>query len=335
MKPKVVVTHKIFDETMKVLEPYCTLVLNESEETLPRDQLLDLCRDADAMMAFMPDWVDDTFLSACPKLKVIGAALKGYDNFDVDACSQHGVWLSIVPDYLTAPTAELTIALLLGLARNIGPADAFVRSGHFNGWKPKFYGSGLSGETIGLIGMGRVGQAIAQRLHGFESDIIYFDAKRLDRETEERLGLTYCDLERVAEQSKFLVPMLPYHSDTKHLINRSIIEKMPRGSYLINASRGSVVDEGDVADALSRGQLAGYAADVFEFEEWAREDRPLSIEPRLLEMKERTLFTPHLGSAVTEARKLIEYVAAQNILDALQGERPAHAINALSSEVPA
>ncbi|HAS75684.1 MAG TPA: hydroxyacid dehydrogenase, partial [Marinobacter adhaerens] len=164
MKPRVVITHRVHDEVLAALEPHCELVTNQSNRTLPPDSVKARVATADAVMAFMPDRIGDEFLADCPNLKIVGAALKGYDNFDVDACTRHGVWLSFVPDLLTVPTAELTIGLTVGLTRQVKAADEFVRSGEFRGWQPKFYGLGIEGATIGIVGMGAIGKAIAVRL---------------------------------------------------------------------------------------------------------------------------------------------------------------------------
>ena len=148
MKPRVVITHRVHDSILASLEPHCELITNQSAVTLPPGSVRARAATADAMMAFMPDRVSEEFLVACPDLKVIGAALKGFDNFDVDACTRHGVWLTFVPDLLTVPTAELTVGLTIGLIRQIRPADQFVRSGEFQGWQPQFYGLGIEGSTM-------------------------------------------------------------------------------------------------------------------------------------------------------------------------------------------
>ena len=150
MKPKVVITHKIHDSVLDELAQDCELVTNQSGATLPQEEVAARVADADAMMAFMPDRVGVEFLQGCPRLKVIGAALKGYDNFDVDACTRHGVWLTFVPDLLTVPTAELTVGLTISLTRQVKAADHFVRSGEFTGWTPRFYGQGIEGSRIGM-----------------------------------------------------------------------------------------------------------------------------------------------------------------------------------------
>ena len=184
MKPRIVTTHRIHPDTLALLETAAEVISNQSDSTMSREEVLLRTNDADAMMVFMPDSIDADFLSACPNLKVIGAALKGYDNFDVEACTRHGIWFTIVPDLLTIPTAELTIGLLLSITRNMLQGDNYIRSRQFNGWTPRFYGTGLTGKTAGIIGMGAVGRAVAKRLAAFDMQIQYTDPQPLPQESE-------------------------------------------------------------------------------------------------------------------------------------------------------
>jgi phosphonate dehydrogenase len=326
----IVITHWVHPEVVDLLSPHGKVILNPSRETLPPGELMERMRNAHAMMAFMPDSVDDAFLEQCPRLKVIGAALKGYDNFDVAACTRRGVWFTIVPDLLTIPTAELAVGLLLALARNIGPGDRWVRSGQFQGWRPMFYGCGLPGTTVGILGMGRVGQTIARRLSGFDAEVIYHDPRALEENQEKALGIRPVTMEEFLSRSDYVICATPLNEDTRHLINGRTIGAMRHGSRLINIGRGSTVDERAVAAALENGHLAGYAADVFEMEDWALADRPRSIDPALLANKDKTIFTPHLGSAVEDVRREIALEAAGNIIQALQGKQPEGAVNRLA-----
>lgn len=315
MRPRVVVTQRIHKEVAALLSEHADVIVNESvDRTWSREELLGRARDADALMVFMPDSLDDAFLAACPRLKIVAAALKGFDNFDVAACQRRGVWFTIVPDLLTEPTAELALGLLLALARNIPAGDRLIRSGSFEGWRPTLYGASLVGATVGIVGFGQVGRALERMLQGFSCRILHHD-----------IGDS-TPLDDLLAASDFVLPLLPLTPATLHLFDARTIVKMKRGAFLINVSRGSVVDENAVADALAHGHLAGYAADTFEMEDWARPDRPPSIAPQLLEMKDQTLFTPHLGSAVARVRLEIEMTAARNILQALRGERPEGAL---------
>ena len=327
MKPKLVITHWVHPEVIDLLQQTCEVIANTTRQTLPREEILKRARDARAIMVFMPDSIDEEFLQGCPDLRVVGSALKGYDNFDVSACTRRGIWFTIVPDLLTVPTAELTVGLLIGLTRNLSEGDRLIRSGNFRGWRPLLYGTGLAGRTTGIIGMGAVGQALAARLTGFGMKLFYADPYPLTHECEKTWGLTRVPLETLLGISDFVIPMVPLTPETVHLINRETISAMKPGSYLINCCRGSVVDEQAVADALSSEHLAGYAADVFEMEDWARMDRPRNIPRALLENVRRTFFTPHLGSAVDDIRREIAFEAAKNILLALKGDVPGGAIN--------
>jgi phosphonate dehydrogenase len=291
--------------------------------------------DADALIAFMSDHVTDDFLAGCPRLRIIAAALKGYDNFDVDACTRRGVWLCVVPDLLTAPTAELAIGLAIALARNITAGDRFIRRGAYAGWRPILYGASVAGATVGIVGMGAVGKAIAERLHGFKPRrILYCDVCRLNRAARQRSLTRPASFDRVLSESDFLFLALPLDARTKHIIDRDALARMRPSCLLINPARGSLVDEEAVADALATGRLGGYAADAFEMEDWARgADRPRQIAKRLLVEDGRTVLTPHLGSAVDAARRDIAMEAAHNVVDWIEGRVPRGAVNRLEGGV--
>ncbi len=320
VRPKVVVTQRIHPEAAALLETECRLTVNHGPGSWTREELLAHCRDGEGLMVFMPDCLDAAFLDECPRLRVVAAALKGFDNFDVEACTQRGIWFSIVPDLLTEPTAELALALMLGLGRNVLSGDGLIRSGGFEGWRPVLYGQTLMRATVGIIGFGKVGRALARLLTPFDCRLLTHDIN--GDEGDETVPLT--DLLR---ESDFVLPLLPLTAATLHLLNRDRLALMKPGALLVNVSRGSIVDEEAVADALETRRLGGYAADVFEMEDWAREHRPRKISPRLLALTQRTLFTPHLGSAVGKVRIEIERSAATNILEALRGAAPSHAIN--------
>ncbi|MBI3897656.1 MAG: hydroxyacid dehydrogenase [Gammaproteobacteria bacterium] len=326
-KPEVVITHRTHYEVIELLSVRCDVIPNTTRDTLAREEILQRAHNAEAILSFTPDRVDDAFLRACPKLRVIGCALKGYDNYDIDACTRHGVWVANVPDLLTVPTAELTIALLLGLTRKVLEGDRFTRSGRFNGWRPTLYGTGLAGRTLGIIGMGAVGQAIAKRLQGYDIRLLYADPVALEPAREAQWNLRRVSLPDLLRASDFVVPMVPLRPSTFHLLGAEAIAQMKPGAFLINACRGSVVDEQAVAEALANEQLGGYAADVFEMEDWVRTDRPRAIPSPLLEDTASTLFTPHLGSAVAGVRLAIELEAARNILQVLMGGTPQNAVN--------
>jgi phosphonate dehydrogenase len=264
---------------------------------------------AEAMMAFMTDRVDAALLDAAPQLRVLACALKGADNIDMEACHARGIVVSIVPDLLTSPTAELAVGLAIGLARQIREGDAAVRE-DFRGWRPRFYGLGLDGATVAILGLGRLGQAIAARLIPFGCRLRGVDPAN-DAPGVERMAL-----EPALRGADMVIVALPLTAETRGLVGRAAVACLPAGALVVNIGRGSTVDEAAIAEALQAGRLGGYAADVFAMEDWALPDRPRAI-PRLLLHDPRTLFTPHLGSATVAARRAIEAEAASNILKGL------------------
>jgi phosphonate dehydrogenase len=269
--------------------------------------------------------VHEELLAACPRLKVVAGALKGADNIDVTACTRRGVWVTVVPDLLTAPTAELAVALLLGLARNVAPGDARVRGADFDGWRPTLYGRTLDGATAGIVGLGAVGRAIAERLAGFGCRVLGHDPHPGD--AGRAMVPENVPLDALLAASDHVILAAPLTAESHHLLDGARLRTMREGALLVNVGRGSVVDEEAVADALTAGRLGGYAADVFELEDRSLPDRPRTVAPRLLAMRDRTLFTPHLGSAVASVRLAIEHTAARSVRAVLEGKRPPGAVN--------
>ena len=324
---QVVVTHWVHPEVVSYLARFCApLVPSAADGTWPRARVAELAVTADGLIACMADTVDDDFLARCPRLRVVSATLKGYDNFDVDACTRRGVWLTILPDLLTVPTAELALGLILGLTRQLGPADRYMRSGQFGGWRPQFYGTGLAGAAVGIAGMGQVGRAAAARLRAFGARILYYDQQPLADGVARELAATRMGLAGLLAASDVVLVLLPLTAGTVHLLDAAALARMRPGAFLVNVGRGSVVDEQAVLAALQTGQLGGYAADVYEMEDWALPGHPAQIPPGLLSHP-RTLFTPHLGSAVDSVRLDMSLATARQVEQALNGDRPDHAVN--------
>ncbi len=323
---RVVLTHRVHPEVLELLGRSCEVVANQTPDGLARGELLDRCRDTEALLVFMPDRVDEELLRHSPRLKIVAGALKGYDNIDVAACTARGIWVSYVADLLTAPTADLAVALLLALDRHLLAGDGHVRAGRHRGWRPDLYGGGLAGRPVGIVGMGAVGRAVARRLRAFDAQVLYTDPTPLPPAAEAELGARSVSLDTLLAHSSAVVLAAPLTAQTRHLIGASALQRLPQGALLVNVGRGSVVDENAVADALTAGHLGGYAADVFAFEDWSDERRPRDIPPRLL-AHDRTVFTPHLGSAVRDVRRGIELAAARSVLDVREGGRPAVAAN--------
>ncbi len=318
----VAITHRVFPQVLGIFGNEFAVNANTAKDPWPPEVWLRNIGTADAVITFMPDYFTDSILERCPKLRLISCALKGYDNFDIAACSRRGITVTVVEDLLTVPTAELAVGLIISLARNLLAGDRLVRTGRFRGWRPVLYGSGLAGSSIGLVGMGRIGRAIAERLKPFGCTLLYWDRNRVTPELETGLGIRPVEWIELLGGSDYVVLALPLTADTKHCVDRRTLPLMKRGAYLINPARGSLVDEAAVAEALRSGHLGGYAADVFEFEDWVRPDRPPVVNQVLLEAADRTVFTPHLGSGVRDVRLAIELQAAQNVLDFFSEKEP-------------
>ncbi len=322
MRPRILVTNWVHDATLQRLSLFGDVESNEGRDPWPQDEIMRRGEKADAIMAFMTDIVDARFVAHCKRLRIVACALKGYDNFDLDACTRAGIFVSIVPDLLTEPTAELAVGLAIGLGRNIRHGDAMVRDGTFEGWRPVLYGTGLDNSDVAIIGMGRVGQAVAQRLSGFGCHMHGVDPQGAMPD-----GVTPATLGQALDVADFVIVCAPLTPTSRHLIDADALSRMKPGALLVNVGRGSVVDENAVLAALESCALGGYAADVFEMEDWALTDRPQIVHAKLRTHR-RTLFTPHLGSAVSQVRRAIEMRAADNIADVLQGRPPRDAINA-------
>lgn len=325
--PLVVLTNRTFQQTRAMFDGIARVDANDGDEPWPRDVLLDRCRDAAGIMAFMPDRIDAAFLENCAKLEVVGAALKGFDNIDVEAASARGIWVTICSDLLTIPTAELAVGLMLALGRDMLAGDREIRRAGFHGWRPRHYGIGIDGATVGIVGFGKVGQAIATRLSGFGCRLLAYDTSGQGAVPPCAGAVERASLAGLLGAADFVVLALPLTASTQHIIDARALAAMKPGALLVNPARGSLVDEAAVADALARGHLRGYAADVFECEDWARADRPRAIDPRLSAVGAPTVLTPHIGSAVIEVRRAIEASAARSIIEVLADRRPADAIN--------
>ncbi|QEU10889.1 phosphonate dehydrogenase [Dermabacter vaginalis] len=325
-RPVVVLTHRVHPQILDVLGERCKVIANQSDDSLSADEVRRRAAEADGLMVFMPDRINADFLDGCPQLQVVAGALKGHDNIDIEACTDRGIWFTRVEDLLTEPTAELAVGLLIGLARHIVAGDRAVRAGK-PGWRPTLYGSTLVGSTIGIVGAGRLGRGVARMLTGFDARLLCCDPAPASPAGEEVPQMERVELPELLERSDSVIVCAPLDDSTLHLLDRDRLESLRPGALLVNVGRGSVVDERAVAGLLRSGHLGGFAADVFEFEDLSRPDRPAAIPEELIDMGDRTLFTPHLGSAVASARLRIEEHAARAILQALDGQVPDGAVN--------
>lgn len=320
---RIIVSQPVHAEVVERLQVAGEVVMNPGPEPWSAETLASQLRDADAWMAFMSDRIDAAVLAQAPRLRTVACALKGFDNFDLAACARAGVQVSFVPDLLTEPTAELAIGLAIAAARNVIEGDRRVRAG-YAGWRPTLYGTGLRGSSVAVVGLGEVGRAIVDRLQGFDcAEILGVDPSSHDARTR-AVGLG-----EALHRAHYALLAVPLTASSRHLIADEALAAVRPGQVLVNVGRGSVVDERAVLAALESGRLGAYAADVFEMEDWNLPDRPTGI-PEALLRHPRTVFTPHLGSAVRDVRRAIEIRAAENLLAALAGRPVADLATAVS-----
>ncbi len=277
----------------------------------------------DYLLCLLTDQIDaallETGVRGSPPLRLVANMAVGYNNIDVEAARRLGVLVTNTPGVLTEATADLTFALLLAVARRIPEADHFTRAGHFTGWQPMLLlGAELPGKTLGIIGMGRIGQAVARRAQGFGMPVLYSSRQPIPSEAERALHARFASLEEVLRQADFLSLHVPYTPQTHHLLNTETLALMQPSAYLVNTARGAIVDEAALVAALQAGRLRGAALDVFE-------DEP-RIHPALLLM-EQVVLAPHIGSATRETRARMATTAASNILAHLRGETPPNLVS--------
>ena len=294
------------------------VIVRDGKGPASKDELLRAVRHVDALLCLLTDRIDSEIIDAGRHLRVIANYAVGYDNIDVEAATRRRVMVTNTPGVLTDTTADMTWCLLLAVARRVVEADRYVRSGKFEGWEPMLLlGSDVHGKVLGIVGMGRIGRAVARRAKGFGMNIVYYSRSRVSS-IESELGVRYMDLNRLLQISDFVSLHTPLTPETRHMIGEKELEMMKPTAYLINTSRGSVVDEEALTDALRRGVIAGAALDVYE--------REPSLTDGLAQLP-NVVLTPHIGSASKETRAKMAVMAAENILSALRGEVPAHLVN--------
>ncbi len=320
-KPKVFVSRKIPEAGLRLLEGEIDYKVWPKEEPPSQEELIENTRDCHGLVSLLTDKLDDEVFSHCPKLKIIAQYAVGYNNIDVQAATKRKIAVSNTPGVLTDTTADTAFALLMSVARRIPECDEYVKTGEWRvEWAPlMMLGTDVHHKTLGIIGMGRIGKAIAQRARGFEMNLIYSDTQR-DEEVEKKFGARFATLEELLRESDFVSVHVPLVPETKHLINAEKLSLMKKTAFLINTSRGQVVDEQALAQALEKKQIAGAALDVFEIE-------PLPRESQLNKMK-NVVLVPHIGSASKETREKMSEIACANIVDYFSGKKPRTCVNA-------
>jgi lactate dehydrogenase-like 2-hydroxyacid dehydrogenase len=294
---------------------------------LPKAEFLARASCAEALIAFVSDYVGPDVIDRAPSIRMVASFGKGFDNIDVAACTRRGILVTINPEALTESTADLALGLILATRRKIVAGDRHVRSGRFRGWHPRdCLGHEFHGTDLGIVGFGPIGQAIARRALAFGVRVSYCDPVRR-RDVESSLGIGCCDFAALLSGSDTVVLAANLREGNRHIIDRDAIARMRPGAVLVNIGRGSLVDEAAVADALATGALGGFAADVFEFEDESVAGRPQSIHSRLLDPAYSTVLTPHIGTGTAEARERLAISTAEQLLAAFRGEVPSGAVN--------
>ena len=319
-KPKVLVTRPLFPDARAILDEHFEADYWTSAERIPRAELLKRVADKDALVCLLTEKVDEELLTHAPKLRVAATVSVGYDNIDVPACTRHKVLATHTPGVLDETTADFAWTLLMAVSRRLVEGDAWMRSGTWPGWDlDQLLGGDVWGKTLGIIGFGRIGRGMARRAQGFQMRVLYFDGIRAPLDVEQQLRAVYADFDRLLRESDFIslhVPLLP---ETRHLISTEAFDKMKRTAYLINTSRGAVVNETALVAALENGKIAGAALDVYEYEP--------KVSPILVGRKD-TILAPHIASATVETRTKMAVLAANNVVAAIQNRRPPNALNA-------
>jgi glyoxylate reductase len=319
-KPSVYITRKLPDFIIDSLTAYVEVSMwNQEEIPVPADILLAEAERSDALFTMLSDKVDRNLIDHAPNLKVITNLAVGFDNIDVEYATSKGIAICNTPDVLTETTADLTFALLLAAARRLIEAAEFVKEGKWKSWSPYLLaGTDVFGKTIGIVGMGKIGSAVAKRAIGFNMDILYHNKHR-NIAAEEELGATYASFETIVEKCDYIVNLTPLTDMTHHLFHAQTFKKMKRSAILINAGRGPVINEKDLYEALVAGEIAACGLDVFD-------EEPIGADHPLLTLKNVVAF-PHIGSASVETRTTMMQLCVDNILAVLSGHKPKTLVN--------
>lgn len=319
MKPGILVTREVFDETLDYLAHYCEVESNQQDVPFGPDSLAQRLAGKDGVVCCLTDRIDDKLLAGCPQLKVVANIAVGYNNIDIAACNARGVMATNTPGVLDDSTADLAWALMLATARRLTEVESYVRGGQWTGWRLKqWLGIDVHQATLGIIGMGRIGQAIAKRAAGFDMKVLYSNRKRVAAALEQRLNATYVAKQELLKQSDFVVLQVPYSPETHHMIGAAELKLMKPTAILINSTRGGVVDDAALVAALKDGTIRAAGLDVFENEP--------KLNPGFLELR-NVVLAPHIGSSTEATRRAMAMTAAKNLVAALTGATPPNLLN--------
>ena len=320
MKPKILVCRSLYPAVIERLRHYFDLDYHDLDAPLSPADLAARLADKDGALTLLSDRIDSTTLAAATKLKALCNVAVGYNNLDLAALSRAGVMATNTPGVLDETTADTAWALLLASARRIVSADQWVRAGHWQGWQfhDPWLGSDVHHATLGILGMGRIGQAVARRAAGFSTRLIYHNRHPLPLADEQACNAVWVDKNTLLREADFLVLLLPYSPANHHCIGRSELALMKPQAHLINIARGGIVDDGALIEALQSQKIAGAALDVFENEP--------ALDPRFFAL-DNVVLTPHIGSSTRATRLAMAMLAADNLIEALHGRRPPNLLN--------
>jgi glyoxylate reductase len=310
-RPRIVVTRPISDEALKLLRPRADITVGPDEPPIPTPQeVVGLVKDADIVYTLPANPLTGDAIRGAKKLRFIATMGTGYDNIDMAAARERSIPVTYAPGILDETTADGVFALILAASRRLGEAERYLRAGKYRGWTPfLFTGRDVHHATLGIVGMGRIGRAVSRRAKGFQMEILYTDARR-NEDAERELGATYVALDELLARSDVVSLHTPLLPETRHLMNSERLRKMKPTAILINSSRGPVVDEHALAEALRDGVIAGAGLDVFE--------REPAVDPLLVTL-ENVVLLPHIASASEETRTRMAVRAAENVLAFLDG----------------
>ena len=319
-KPRVLITRAVFEEVLDRLRVVFDVVTNAADEPWSHATLIERLQGCDAVFVTTGERIDAALLDACPQLRAVCSMAVGYNNFDLPACTARGVLVSNAPDVLTETTADLGFALMMAAARRLSESERWLRRGEWNRWAvDQFCGQDVHGATLGVLGMGRIGQAIARRgALGFGMKVIYHNRSRLAPELEVPLGARWVSKLELLRESDHLVLVLPYTPANHHQIGAAELAQMKPTATLTNVARGGIVDDAALVTALHSGVIAAAGLDVYEGEP--------ALHPGLLELP-NVVLTPHIGSASRPTRLAMAQLAADNLIAALAGGKPPTALN--------
>lgn len=319
MRPKVLVTRKIFDESLAMVAKHCDVESNQRDIPFTPKQLLQKLQGKAGVICLLTDTISDEVLAKHPQLKIVSNVAVGYNNIDVKAATRRRVMVTNTPGVLDDTTADFTWCLILATARGLIGADRTFRSGKWKGWGVmQFLGHDVHHKTLGICGLGRIGKGVARRARGFDMRVLYTDVQRVPEALERELGVTFVDKKTLLQESDIVTLHVPLFPETTHYIGAPELRLMKKTAILINASRGPVVDEKALVKALKEGWIAGAGLDVYE-----KEPKPAPGLTRL----PNTVLAPHVASASIETRRRMSDMAAANCVAGLTGQRPPNLVN--------